>query len=209
MPGQRDEKSLGGSRDLQEAGPDLAVGTPRIDEDADDRPLCPQKIDYLCLGLNRRSTTVNPDGKAVPGGRLLQCTRLRSIVANDQRYQVPREVAKRAEAVQLVRVPREAHDRSRSLPEQSDQLHRIRLPLNSRRPPRGIYAARDHEIRHVHQWLQEDAERSRSVRRIREANRSWHRVRKASTLVSGLTACGSAASAAERSELRETAARAC
>src|SRR5215472_3421570 len=194
MPGQRDENSLGSSRDLQEAGPDLAVGAPRIDEDADDRPLCLQKIDYLCFGLNRRSTSVHPDGKAVPGGRLLQGTRLRSIVADNQRHKVPRKVTKRAEAVQLVRVPREAHDRSRSLLEQSDQLRRVRLPLNSRCPPRGVYAARDYEIRNVDQWLQEDFERSRPVRHIREANRSWHRVRKASMLVSSRTVCGSAAS---------------
>ena len=163
MPGHRDEKSLGGSRDLQEAGSDLAVGSSRIDKDADDRALRPQKIDDLSLRLNRRPTTVDPDGKAVPGNRLLQRSRCGPIVADGERHEVARKIAEYADAVELVRVPGKADDRSRPVLEQSDQLFDIRLPPNSTRSPRGVQADRRRQIRNVDQRLQHEIQCSRSI----------------------------------------------
>src|SRR5215471_6075056 len=112
MPGHRHEESLRGSRDLQETGSDVAVGASRIRKYTDDRPLCLQKVDYLSLGLDGRPTSVNPDWETVPGGRLVQCTRERPIVTDSKRHEVPRKVTERAEAVEFVRVPGKAHDRT-------------------------------------------------------------------------------------------------
>lgn len=142
MPGHRDEKSLGGSRDLQETRSDLAVRSSRIDKYADDRALCPQKTDYLSLWLNWRPTTVNPDGKAVPSNRLLQRSRCRPIVADSKRHEVTWKIAEYADAVEFVRVPSEADNRSQPVLKQSNQLSDIRLPPNSTRSPRGVQAAR-------------------------------------------------------------------
>ena len=115
MPGHRDEKSLGGSRDLQEARSDLAVRSSRIDKYADDRALCSQKIDDLGLWLNWRPTTVDPDGKAVPGNRLLQRSRCRPVVTDRKRHEVTWKIAEYADAVEFVRVPGKADNRSRPL----------------------------------------------------------------------------------------------
>jgi hypothetical protein len=166
VPGHRDEKSLGGSRDLQETRSDLAVRSSRIDEYTDDRTLCLQKIDYLGLWLYRRPTTVSPDGKAVPSNRLLQRSRCRPIVADSKRHEVTWKIAKYADAVEFVRVPSKADDRPQSVLEQSDQLSDIWLPPDSSRSPRGIQADGRREIRNVDQWLQHNVECSRSIRCI-------------------------------------------
>src|SRR5574340_1840933 len=102
MPGHRSQKSLGSSRDLQATGPNLSVGTSRIDKHADDGPLCLQKIDDLRLGRDRRSTSVRPDGEVEPGRRLLQGARLRSIVTHGNGHDVARKVTESADAVQFV-----------------------------------------------------------------------------------------------------------
>src|SRR5215471_11740557 len=143
MPGHRHEESLRGSRDLQETGSDVAVGASRIRKYADDRPLCLQKVNYLSLGLDGRPTAVNPDGEAVPGGRLLQCSRQRPIVTDCKRQVVQRKVTECAEAVQFVRVPCKTDDWSRSVLEQPDKIRRIWLPTDSSGPVRGVQAARD------------------------------------------------------------------
>jgi len=142
MPGHRDEKGLGSSRDLQETRSDLAVRSSRIDKYADDRALCPQKINYLSLWLNRRPTTVNPDGKAVPSNRLLQRSRCGPIVTDSKRHEVPRKISEYADTVELVRMPSKADNRSRPVLEQSDQLFGIWLPANPTRSPRGVQADR-------------------------------------------------------------------
>ena len=163
-PRHRDEKSVRGSRDLQESRPDLAVRAPGIDEYADDRVLRLQKVDYLSLRWNRRPTTVHPDGEAVPGNRLLQRSRLRPIVSDRQRNEVTRKIPEYADSDEFVRVPGKTDDRSRPVFEQSDQLRRIWLPPNPSRPPRRVQAARHGQVRDVNQWLQQSVEDSSSMR---------------------------------------------
>src|SRR5262249_28578902 len=154
------------SRDLQETRSHVAVRASRIRKYTDDRPLCLQKVDDLSLGLDGRPTSVNPDGEAVPGGRLVQSTRQKPIVTDRNRHDVPRKVTECAEAVEFVRVPCKADDRPRSLLEQTDQLRRVWLPLNSSGPVRGVQATRDCEIRKVDQGLEKNVEHSSLMRCI-------------------------------------------
>ena len=164
MPGQRYEERLGSTRDVQETLPDLAVRATRVDKYADDRPLCLQKVDDLRLGRHRRSAAVRPDREVEPGDGLLQRARLRSIMTDGDRHDVARKVTESADAIQLVGVPGEAHNRPRSLLEQSHQLGRIRLPANSSCAPSGVQAAGECEIGSVDHGLQEDIERVTPVR---------------------------------------------
>src|SRR5262249_61414657 len=98
-----------------------AFGSARIGEDADVRRVfCLQKVDDLSPGRNGGPPPVHPDGVPVPGGRLMQRARETAIVADGDRHDVPRKITEGAETVQLVRVPCEADDRSRSFPEQTD-----------------------------------------------------------------------------------------